>query len=172
MLPVTLMTVLESGSKLPLCRPATTSTQTNDISMVTVDDRTAEIALMDNDPSTCLHAFINGSRSLGLIAYIYVPSCMSNVHVMLHIFGLACTHQSITVYHHLPTAKHHGVFFHECIPVMTGNEHDHLLQCEFACQNICAESAIMKVGIHIVKMTWKMMVPVRVCGINVTKYPL
>ena len=172
MLTVTLMTVLESESKLALCPPAPNPTQTDDIAMVTVDDRTVELALMDNDTGTCLQAFINDSPSLSLVAYIYVPSCMSNVHVMLHISGLACTHQSITVYHHLPSAKHHGMLFQECISVMTGNEYDHLLQCEFVCQNVWAESAILKVGIHIVKMPWEMMVPVKVCGINVANYSL
>ena len=170
MLPVTLMTVLETESKLPSC-PAHYPPE-SDIVVVTVDDRTAELALMDNDPSTCLQAFDHDSQFLSMVAYIYVPSCMSNVHVMLHISGLACIDQSITVYHRLSTAEHFGIQFQECIRVMAGNRYGQRPQCEFVCQNVWSVSAIVKVGIRIVKTTWKMTEPARICGINVANYSL
>ena len=171
MLPVKLMTVLETKSKIPSCA-AQYLPETDDIAVVTVHDRTAELALMDNDTSTCLQAFDHDSQFLSLVAYIYVPSCMSNMHVMLHIFGLACTDQSITVYHRLSTAEHYGIQFQECIRVMAGNIYDQRAQCKFVCQNVWSVSAIVKVGILIVKTTWKMTEPARICGINVANYSL
>ena len=146
LLPVTLLTVLETGSQIQLY-PAQHLTQTDDIDVVTIDNTTVELALLDNDPSTCLQAFDNGSLFLSLVAYIYVPSCMPNVHVMLRISGLPCSDQSVTLYQDLSTAGQYGIRFQECIRVMAGNKN----KCEFVCDNARPEYAIMKLGIRIVK---------------------
>ena len=164
--PVSLMTVLGVESKLP--KWSATNIKFDDIAIVTVDDRTVEVPLMENDPGTCLQAFDHESLYLSLVAYIYVPSCVSNVHVMLHISGLACTDQGVIVYHQLSTMEHHDLQFQECIPIMTGSESGHSVPCKFVCDKMWSEAAITKVGIRIDKMPWNMMDSVKVCGLNVT----
>ena len=161
------MTVLEVESRLPKWR-APYIKLAHDAAIVRVDDRTAELALMDNDTSTCLQAFGHDSQFLSLVAYIYVPSCTPDVHVMLHISGLTCAGNGMIVYHQLSTVEHHDIQFQECIPIMIGAESSgHPMPCKFLCQNVWSEAAMTKVGIRIEKMSWEMIEPVKVCGLYV-----
>ena len=169
--PVSLVTALKLESELPMCLPTPNPTETDDIATVMVDDRTVELALMDNDPSTCLQAFVDENQFLTVVLYIYVPSCLPNVHVMLYVTGVACPDPSITVYHHVSTVDQCGFLLQECIPVVATNRFGQPLQCQFMCQSVCAASGAVTVGIRIVKVSWNMMEPVKVCGINVANYP-
>ena len=164
---VSLMTVLELEFKLSMW-PTPSIFPAVDVAVLRVTDRAAELALMDNNPSTCLPAFDHGSLFLSLVAYIHVPSCMPDVHVMLDIAGLTCAGNGMIVYHQLSTVEHHDIQFQECTPIMTRAESSgDPVPCKFLCQNVWSEAAMTKVGIRIEKMSWKMIEPVKVCGLYV-----
>ena len=99
LLTASLMTVLQDKSKFPSCPVTSLANLTNGSAMITAEDRSAELALMDYNISTCLIAFGQGRGFMRLVALIYVPPTVNSLRVQLHISGLPCADPGLVVYH-------------------------------------------------------------------------
>ena len=166
------MTVLLDESKLPSCTlgPLTYSAYGN--AMITVENRSTELLLMDQDIDTCLVAFDQGHRFLRLGAYIYVPSAVNSLRIEVNMSGLPCDDPGLVVYHHLSTGEHAQFEFQQCaLSTPTAGE-DAGQECGFVCHNVCSEKMVAKVFVQVETWLQKDNAPMKICDMNVVNDPI
>ena len=148
------MTVLKGNFTNSVC-PTPPLRKLGDVAIVTVDDRSPELELMDDDITTCLVVLEQGQSKFHLMAYIHTPGSVHFLRLTLQTTGLACTIPELVVYHQVQMAGRYGeIQYQECGLNDTRDVGGTRQQCEFLCYNIKAEASVVIVGIHAEKVHW------------------
>ena len=154
------MTVLQDESKSPSCPVAPRIDQTNRNALVTMWDRTIELALMDRNIGTCLEAIDQGRRFLRLVAFIYVPSTVNSIRIQLIISGLTCTDPGLTVYHQMATGE-----LNECYLTTTAGVNVRQM-CGLVCHNVVPDKLLVRVYVQVERWSQREPTPVNICEIS------
>ena len=157
---VIVMTVMQDESKSPSCPVAPRTDHTNGNAVITIRDRTTELALMDQNIDTCLIAFDQGRHFLRLVAFIYVPSTVDNLRIQLMISGLHCVAPELVVYHQTLTGE-----FNECV-FTTRTELNQQQECGFLCNNVGPDKLVVRVYIQFERWYRKEATIVRICEMS------
>ena len=167
-LSVSLMTVLKENSTISLCSPVPIH-QLGTVAIVTVDDRSTELSLMDNNINTCLTAFELGYSGFHLMAYIHTSGSVPFLRVTLDTSGLACTVPELVVYHQVSMAVEHSeIQYQECSLTETRVSVGTTQQCDFLCYGICPDASVVKIGIQTELLPWRGSGTGSLCGISVS----
>ena len=166
------MTVLLDESKSPSCPLGPLEHNAYGNAMITVENRSTELALMDQDIDTCLVAFHQGRRFLRLVAYIYIPSTVNSLRIQMNISGLPCNDPGLVVYHQLSTGGHVKFGLQECALTTHTAGEDARQECGFVCHNVCPERLVVKVFVQVESWLEKGNTPTKICGMNVSGDPI
>ena len=148
---VILMTVTKSEYQRPFC-PVLPVAEVYGFTIITVFSRYAELLLMDNNSSSCIFGYDHADTVLHLVSYIYTPSKINALKVVLDIAGLACMDSRVILYHQNYVIKH------DVIPS----------RCEFICHvNVCSRATVIAVNIEVQTVPWVAKYEVKICDIRI-----
>ena len=163
---VTMMTVTESEYQRPFC-PILPAAEVNGFTIITVFSGYAELLLMDNNSSSCIVGHNHEDTVFHLVSFIYTPSKINALKVVLDIAGLACMNSRLIVYHQKYVMKHDIIPFRQCA-LTALNVRPHTSRCEFICHvNVCSRTTVIAVHIEILKVPWVAKSAVKICDISI-----
>ena len=167
LLTVSLMTVLQDDSISPSCPVAPLRDPQNGNTVIIVDDRSTELALMDNNLATCLVTLDQGHRFMRLLAYIYTPATVNSLRIQMVISGVLCTDPGLVVYHQITAGEHDDIQLHECAlsthsAIVTIKQ-----ECGFDCHKVSPENSVVRVYVQVEKWIQKDILPVHICDMSV-----
>ena len=160
------MTVLQDESKSPSCPVAQRIDHTNGDAMVTMGNRTIELALMDGNINTCLDAFDQGRNFRRLAAFIYVQPTVNSLRIQLSVAGLPCVAPGLVLYHQTPTGE-----LNEC-SLTTGIGDNDRQVCGFVCHNVCPDKLLVRVYIQVQRWSLREAIPVKICEMIAANYTM
>ena len=136
---------------------------------VTVDDRKAELLLMDEDVNTCLEAFKQGQRVFRLSTYVYVPQCLTSFRVVIHVLNVQCFDPQFIVYHQAARTLQADILHEECA---RGDSTDssNPLECVFVCHNVKPVFDVVSVVLHLENPPTRSGWLPQICEIDVIKF--
>ena len=161
-LPVTMMTVKDITHLSPQCPYP--SEEVDDVAMITISDRKAELALMDQDFRSCIFDDGQSYQFLVLMAYIYTPFPVDDLQVDVWVTGLPCMDSRLTVYRE---TKSYGIAYKQC--ALMGSEilPDAIRRCSFICYNACHSASVAKIHVKIENFPQMMELPIKICEISI-----
>ena len=163
---VTLMTVTKSEYQRPFC-PVLPAAEFNGFTIFAVFSRYAELLLMDNNSSSCIVGHDHENTVLHLVSYIYTPSKINALKVVLDIAGLACMDSRLIVYHQKYVIKHDVIPYRQCVLTATNARPD-TRRCEFICYvNVCSRATVIAVHIEVQKIPWVTKYEVKICDTSI-----
>ena len=119
---------------------------------------------MDDDDTTCLGAFNDSRRFQRVVAYIYAPTQITTLRLVLKISGMECSQTGLLVYH----GNGYSDMYVECS--LTASRHEGgVQQCEFMCTNICPHKSVVKIYVQTQRFRPEQNDSVSICGM-ILKY--
>ena len=136
---------------------------------VTIDDRKAELLLMDEDVNTCLEVFKQGQRVFRLATYVYVPQCLASIRVVVNVLNVKCYDPQLIVYHQTSHTLQAGILYEECARD-DASDLSNPLECGFVCRNVKPVFDVGSVVLQLEKQPMRSGWLPQICEIDVIKF--